>query len=181
MFFFPAVLDTNGKMTTFFVLPILQKLKPEGFFHHKEFLKEISSIQYQVLVKFRRNRCKIIIFEFPLTTETLHWLLWIWIMQSNWIWKKIETSDHFTASHKTFCFPFFSCFSEGLHCDFFLKVTFALLLRKKLSEMTFPYCLNYGENYKTFILPIVQKAAGKKIYTIFKACKKSNSCLFEFF
>ena len=42
--FFSAVLDTNGKMTTFFVLPILQKLKPEGFFHHKEFLKEISSI-----------------------------------------------------------------------------------------------------------------------------------------
>ena len=30
--FFPAVLDTNGKMTTFFVLPILQKLKPEEFF-----------------------------------------------------------------------------------------------------------------------------------------------------
>ena len=45
MFFFSAVLDTNGKMTTFFVLPILQKLKREGFFYHKEFLKESSSVR----------------------------------------------------------------------------------------------------------------------------------------
>ena len=43
--FFSAVLDTNGKMTTFFVLPILQKLKREGFFYHKEFLKESSSVR----------------------------------------------------------------------------------------------------------------------------------------
>ena len=43
--FFSAVLDTNGKMTTFFVLPILQKLKREGFFYHKEFLKESSSLR----------------------------------------------------------------------------------------------------------------------------------------
>ena len=125
----------------------------------------MSSIQSQVLMKFRSNRCKIIIFEFPLTTETL---LTFTILNLNYAIKqnleKIETSYHFTASHKTVCLPFFSCFSEGLDCDFFLKVTFALLLRKKLSEMTFPYCLNYGENYKTFILPIVQKTAEKNIH-----------------
>ena len=49
-FFFVADLDTNGKMTTFLVLPILQKLKREVFFiirnslrnhrQHKEFLDE---------------------------------------------------------------------------------------------------------------------------------------------
>ena len=60
--FFSAVLDTNGKMATFLFLPILQKLKPDVFYHHKEFLKEISSIQYQVFVKFRCNKCKIIIY-----------------------------------------------------------------------------------------------------------------------
>jgi len=87
--------------------------------------------------------------------------------------EKIETSDHFTASHKPFCFPFFSCFSEGLHCDFFLKVAFALLLRKKPSETTFPHHLNYGENYKIFILPIVQKTAGKK-HTQFQTYCKST-------
>ena len=38
--FFLAKSDINGKMTSFFVLPILQKLKRESFFHHKEFLKE---------------------------------------------------------------------------------------------------------------------------------------------
>ena len=52
-------------------------------------------------MKFRRNRCKIIIFEFPFTTETLN-LKWNQIECG-----KIEKSDHFTASHKTFCFPSF--------------------------------------------------------------------------
>ena len=166
MFFFPAVLDTNGKMTTFFVLPILQKLKPEGFFHHKEFLKEISSIQYQVLVKFRRNRCKIIIFEFPFTTETLHWLFWIWIMQSNWIWKQLKqviTSQLLTKHFASLLFLLL--WRPPLR--YFLNVAFALLLRKKPSETIFPHRLNYGGNYKIWILAIVQKTA-EKTYTIFQ-------------
>ena len=49
---------------------------------------------------------------------------------------------------------------------YFLNVAFALLLRKKPSETTFPHRLNYWGNYKIFILPIVQKTARKKTYTI---------------
>ena len=134
-------------MTTFFVLPILQKLKPEGFFHHKEFLKEMSSIQSQVLMMFRSNRCKIIIFEFPLTTETLHWLFWIWIMQSNWIWKKLKqviTSQLLTKHFASLLFlllwrpPF----------RYFLKVAFALLLRKKTQKRHFLIVSTMGKTTK---------------------------------
>ena len=147
MFFFPAVFDTNDKITTFFVLSILQKLKPEVFFHHTEFLKEISSIQYQVLVKFRRNRCKIIIFEFPFTTETLHWLFWIWIMQSNWIWKKLKqviTSQLLTKHFASLLFLLL--WRPPLR--YFLNVAFAFLLREKTKKRHFLIVSTMGETTK---------------------------------
>ena len=121
-------------------------------------------------MKFRRNRCKIIIFEFPFTTETLHWLFWIWIMQSNWIWKKLKqviTSQLLTKHFASLLFLLL--WRPPLR--YFLNVAFALLLRKKPSETTFPHRLNYGENYKIFILPIVQKTARKKNIHNFKNTK----------
>ena len=129
MFFFPAVLDTNGKITTFFVLPILQKSKCEGFFHHKGFLKEILSLRYRVFVKLRSNRYKIILFDFHLLQKRYMDHFESQLCDQTEFGKKVEISDHFTASHKIFCFPFFSCFFKGPIEISSLNVAFALLLR----------------------------------------------------
>ena len=155
MFFYPAVLDTNGKMAT--------------FFHHKEFLKEISFIQYQDLVKFKRNRCKIIIFEFPFTTETLN-LKWNQIECG-----KIEKSDHFTASHKTFCFPSFlaslkasiAIFFEGRFCASFEEKT----LRNDISS-------SYQLWWKLQNIHFTNGTENgwKKTYTMFNNHNRSTKC-----
>ena len=103
------------------------------------------------------NKWKIIIFEFPLTTETLHWLFWSWTMQSNWIWKESRNMWSLHSLSQYILLPLL-----------FLPLRFLLwrsLLRffwGKNSETTFPHRLNYGGNYKIFILPIVQKTARKK-------------------
>eukprot|EP00493_Phyllostaurus_siculus_P021922 UN22252 len=77
-----------------------------------------------------RNRCNIIIFEFPFTTDVT-----LTILNLNYAIKlnleKIETSDHFTASHRTFCFPSFpgslkasiAIFFEGRFCASFEEKT----------------------------------------------------------
>ena len=138
------------------------EIKARGFFHHKGFLKEILSLRYRVFVKLRSNRYKIILFDFHLLQKRYMDHFESQLCDQTEFGKKVEISDHFTASHKMFCFPFFSCFFKGSIEISSLKVAFALLLRKKPSETIFPHRLNYGGNYKIFILPIVQKTARKK-------------------
>ena len=48
--------------------------------------------------------------------------------------------------------------------------------KKITSKMSFPHRLKYGGNYKICILPIVQKTAEKKTFTI---CENSFSTIFK--